>query len=198
MSTKLAQPLPKTPFSRQRICPTQRFAHLGTDDSGLEIDALQGRHWVYSARYGGKGLSEKDRYEWCCVNCRKPLPHPGAPASAAWLPWQCPMAKFTPWKMLKQSKARSPTSGEHGFGYDPIFFVPEFNATMAQLPKEVKNQINLLIFNNIFCFLSNFSKTRILIKTSANPNCDSSCFYVIRNFSIKYFLEGIIKERHWP
>lgn len=112
------------------------------DDSGLEVDALAGAPGVHSARYGGPHASDRDRY-------RKLL------AALAGVPWSrrtarfcCVVALATPsgevWTVTGTCEgviAFGP-AGEGGFGYDPVFYIPELGMTMAQLPPALKNQIS--------------------------------------------------------
>jgi XTP/dITP diphosphohydrolase len=112
------------------------------DDSGLEVDALAGRPGVYSARYGGPGLSDRDRYERVLTELR-PIP------PAQWTArFRCVVALTLPKGQTYtvedtvEGVITDQPRGEHGFGYDPIFFVPEYGATMAELPADVKNRIS--------------------------------------------------------
>jgi XTP/dITP diphosphohydrolase len=113
------------------------------DDSGLEIDALGGAPGVYSARYGGTGRGEDiKRYQ---LVLQQMMNVPWEKRTAR---FRCVIALAVPGEPVRTANgsvegfiARQP-EGEHGFGYDPIFFVPEFECTMAQLPAEVKNRIS--------------------------------------------------------
>lgn len=112
------------------------------DDSGLEIDALDGRPGVYSARYGGKGLTDVDRY-------RKVLTEMAdVPDDQRTARFHCVVAIAQPGGKvdtrdgtLEGLIAREP-KGSHGFGYDPIFYIPGFNACLAELDRGVKNEIS--------------------------------------------------------
>ena len=110
------------------------------DDSGLMVDALNGEPGVYSARYGGPGLDDTGRWQLllknmagiedrackfvsvicCCFPDGQQLSARG----------ECPGIL-----------AHGPT-GDGGFGYDPIFYLPELGKTMAQLTPEEKNKIS--------------------------------------------------------
>lgn len=112
------------------------------DDSGLEVDALNGQPGVYSARYGGEGLTDRDRYERLLVALRD---HPKTLWTAR---FRCVVAIATP---DGHANVRSGTvegvitdepRGENGFGYDPIFYLPSFGRTMAELHPTVKNNIS--------------------------------------------------------
>jgi XTP/dITP diphosphohydrolase len=112
------------------------------DDTGLMVDALGGRPGVYAARYAGEGATYED-------NWRKLL------RDLAGVPWGKRGARFvtvaviaTPaGKMeiaegiLEGAIAEAP-AGTGGFGYDPVFFVPELGKTLAQLTPEEKNRIS--------------------------------------------------------
>ncbi|MGR9085547.1 MAG: RdgB/HAM1 family non-canonical purine NTP pyrophosphatase [Gammaproteobacteria bacterium] len=114
------------------------------DDSGLVVDALEGAPGVISARYAGYGSSDWENLKklledlegvpfeqrsarFICVivfmqNPRDPFP---VVAQGAW-----------------EGRILMEPSGTHGFGYDPIFWVPEHHCASAELPAEVKNSIS--------------------------------------------------------
>lgn len=117
------------------------------DDSGLEVAALGGRPGVYSARYA------QDRTQ------------PQAPTDPdnwgklleemAGVPWEQRQARFVCAIVLALTDGRVFTArgecggyialepkGEHGFGYDPVFWVPDYGRTMAELGPEIKNRIS--------------------------------------------------------
>jgi XTP/dITP diphosphohydrolase len=113
------------------------------DDSGLEIDALGGEPGVYSARYGGSARGEDvKRYQLVLRKLE------GVPWRDRTARFRCVVALALPAGHVKTTEgavegiiAFEPRGG-YGFGYDPIFFIPEFNCTMAQLSPEVKNRIS--------------------------------------------------------
>ena len=117
------------------------FAVLA-DDSGLQVDALGGAPGVYSARYAGEGHDDG-------ANNRKLLSAlTGVPESERDAQFVCVIALLRPGKELLIAKgscsgkiSHSP-AGENGFGYDPLFFLPERNCTFAQLTPEEKNRIS--------------------------------------------------------
>ncbi len=112
------------------------------DDSGLSVDALNGRPGVYSARYGGIGLDDKSR-NILLLEEMKDIPPEKRNAR-----FVCAITLFFP-----DGKSYSVSgechgiitfspAGENGFGYDPVFFLPEFKRTMAELSIEEKNKIS--------------------------------------------------------
>jgi XTP/dITP diphosphohydrolase len=113
------------------------------DDSGLEVDALNGEPGVYTARYGGKGLSAVERYQLLLKNLA------GVSRERRTARFRCAIVCCAPHgEILGESEgvcegeiAFAP-AGEGGFGYDPVFFVPEYGLTMAQLPAEEKHRIS--------------------------------------------------------
>lgn len=112
------------------------------DDSGLEVDALGGQPGPLSSRFGGEGLSDLDR-------CRLLLEKlKDVPDEARTARFRCVIAVATPdgevrtfHGTVEGTIAREPR-GSHGFGYDPIFFVPDYQKTMAELGPLVKNRIS--------------------------------------------------------
>jgi XTP/dITP diphosphohydrolase len=112
------------------------------DDSGLEVDALNGRPGVLSARYGGPGRSDEERYRSLLDEL---APYPTRRWTAR---FRCAVAIALPdgrvftTEAAIEGRITDQPRGSHGFGYDPIFYMPEFNATMAELPPEVKNRVS--------------------------------------------------------
>lgn len=110
------------------------------DDSGLCVDALNGGPGVYSARYGGEELDDKGRYTLLLRSMR------GQTTRAAH--FTCAICcAFPNGDTLTAEGTCSGTiafapMGENGFGYDPVFFVPEKAKTFAQLTAEEKAEIS--------------------------------------------------------
>ena len=114
------------------------------DDSGLEVDALNGAPGIYSARYAGVDASDTD-------NLNKLLDAlQGVPETERTARFQCLMVFMRhgedPTPLICQGswegRILETAQGENGFGYDPIFFVPERNCSSAQLDPETKNSLS--------------------------------------------------------
>lgn len=112
------------------------------DDSGLEIDALGGEPGIYSARYMGEDTS----YRVKNANLIERLA--GVPEEKRTARFVCAIAAVLPdgrelvTKAAVEGRIGYEERGEGGFGYDPIFYVPEFGRTTAELSEEEKNQIS--------------------------------------------------------
>ncbi len=112
------------------------------DDSGLEVDALGGEPGRLSARYAGEGASDKDRINYL-LSRLKDVPWEKRTAR-----FRCVIAVATPSGEVAlcsgecRGRITFEPKGSQGFGYDPVFYLPELDQTMAELPMEVKNKIS--------------------------------------------------------
>ena len=113
------------------------------DDSGLMVDALNGAPGVYSARFGGeKCKSDRERLEYL-LELMETVPNEDRTAKfVSMITMLTPDGKKITARGECSGRILREAHGENGFGYDPIFFVPEKNCTFAQLSSEVKNQIS--------------------------------------------------------
>ncbi len=114
------------------------------DDSGLEVDALQGAPGIYSARYAGADASDADNNRKLLVALQN------IPPAERTARFQCvivflrnandatPLICHRSWEGIITDEAK----GEGGFGYDPFFYLPERQCTSAELPAAEKNQIS--------------------------------------------------------
>ncbi|WP_308856175.1 XTP/dITP diphosphatase [uncultured Oscillibacter sp.] len=110
------------------------------DDSGLCVDALNGGPGVYSARYGGEGLDDKGRYMLLLNSMRGQTTRKAHFACAI----ACAFPngdELTTQGQCDGAIAFAPM-GEGGFGYDPVFLVPEKGKTFGQLTAEEKSAIS--------------------------------------------------------
>jgi XTP/dITP diphosphohydrolase len=135
-------------FEENAILKARAFArHSGlmtlADDSGLEIDQLGGAPGVHSARYAGTGRGEDVRRYELVLHQLAEVPWTERTAR-----FRCVVAIATPDGRVETAEgtingiiAYEPRGGG-GFGYDPIFYIPEFDGTMAELPAETKNRIS--------------------------------------------------------
>lgn len=112
------------------------------DDSGLEIDALDGAPGVYSARFAGKAASYEERFRILLERLQ------GLPAERRTARFRCAITVAEPSGYYQtvegtiEGRIADAPRGENGFGYDPIFLVPELGKTTAELPAELKNSIS--------------------------------------------------------
>jgi XTP/dITP diphosphohydrolase len=114
------------------------------DDSGIEVDALQGEPGIYSARYAGAGASDAENLEKLIEALR------GTPDLQRSARFQCLMVYMRhgedPTPVICQgtwegSILRAPR-GDKGFGYDPVFYVPGEDCSAAELPAMTKNKLS--------------------------------------------------------
>lgn len=110
------------------------------DDSGLCVDALGGAPGVYSARYGGPGLDDVGRYRLLLENLRGQSPRTARFVSV--ITCCFPGGDVITARGECEGTIAYAPQGEGGFGYDPVFFVPQKKKTFAQLSPEEKNEIS--------------------------------------------------------
>jgi len=112
------------------------------DDSGLEVDALGGEPGRLSARYAGEGASDRERVDYLLSRLE------GVPWEKRSGRFRCIIAIATPDGKVEfcSGECRGfiafEPKGRHGFGYDPVFYLPELDKTMAELPLEIKNLVS--------------------------------------------------------
>jgi XTP/dITP diphosphohydrolase len=135
-------------FQENAIIKAQAFAQAGglltlADDSGLEIDALNGEPGVYSARYGNTDKKDhKGRYRLVLEKLAD------IPVEKRTARFKCVVALAAGEEIIGTAEGAVEGTitfapkGEGGFGYDPVFFVPEFERTMAELTSDEKNSIS--------------------------------------------------------
>ena len=112
------------------------------DDSGLEVDALNGAPGIYSARFAGEGASDEDK-NIKLLNMLKDVPFEkrGARFVCA-IAVAYPDGKSFCVRGTCEGYIGFKSEGNNGFGYDPLFYMPEFNMTTAQLAPEEKHKIS--------------------------------------------------------
>jgi XTP/dITP diphosphohydrolase len=112
------------------------------DDSGLEVDALNGAPGVYSARYAGKEKNDEAN------NLKLLREMEGVPPEKRTARFVCALAVYLPGNrsfVLRgtcEGLIAEERKGEHGFGYDPLFYVPSSEKMMAELTREEKNTLS--------------------------------------------------------
>lgn len=111
------------------------------DDSGLCVDALEGAPGVYSARYGGEGLSDEDRVELLLENMENISDDRRTARFVSVITMVDDEGVLTARGECEGMIARAPL-GENGFGYDPVFYVEQYKKTMAQISSNEKNAIS--------------------------------------------------------
>ena len=112
------------------------------DDSGLEVDALGGEPGVRSSRYAGDNASDGDRVNFLLAKLK------GVPLEKRQAKFKCVIAICAAEGLLKlvsgecEGVIALEPRGENGFGYDPIFYLPQYGKTIAELSTDVKNDIS--------------------------------------------------------
>jgi len=112
------------------------------DDSGLEVDALNGEPGVKSARFAGEAATDAEKVNFILAKLN------GVPWERRTARFKCVIAIASPGGRAEicygecHGMIAFEAKGENGFGYDPIFSLPEIGKTMAELHPEMKNQIS--------------------------------------------------------
>ncbi len=159
-----------TSFEENSIIKASAPAKLGyigiADDSGLAVDFLNGAPGIYSARYSGEGATdESNRKKLLCEMKDVPAEQRTAKfvcTASVVLPENCPFTIPEEWRISEElaEKAGLPAErvmvvrgecfgtilteehGEGGFGYDSLFYYPEFGQTFAEIPQDKKNSVS--------------------------------------------------------
>jgi len=112
------------------------------DDSGLEVDALNGEPGIRSARYAGPDATDRDLVAKLLANLR------GVPPEKRGARFRCVIAIAVPGGRIYTrsgnciGRISEIPRGDFGFGYDPVFLVPDLGLTMAELPARTKNRLS--------------------------------------------------------
>jgi XTP/dITP diphosphohydrolase len=136
-----------TTFAENALLKARTYAqaaHILTlaEDSGLEIDALGGAPGIYSARFAGRETSYAERFHMILAHLQD------VPVARRTARFRCAMALAEPEgdmhvvEGVVEGLIAERPCGEHGFGYDPIFFVPEYGKTTAEMTPEEKHRIS--------------------------------------------------------
>jgi XTP/dITP diphosphohydrolase len=127
---------------KARVCAGQSRLLTLADDSGLEVDALGGEPGPLSARYAGEGASDSERIAYLLARLGD------VPWSARSARFRCVIAVAAPDGEVELYSGEChgyitfEPRGEKGFGYDPVFYLPELGRTMAELPLATKNRVS--------------------------------------------------------
>ncbi|MBU4532307.1 MAG: XTP/dITP diphosphatase [Eubacteriales bacterium] len=136
-----------TTFAENAVFKAQEVARLTgeitlADDSGLEVDALNGEPGVHSARFAGEPKNDEAN------NTKLIALLEDVPPVYRTARFRCVIALVTPDGDVHTAEGACEgliilkPRGDNGFGYDPLFFVPEYDQTFAELPLDIKNQIS--------------------------------------------------------
>lgn len=136
-----------TTFEENAIIKAKEIAKLTNqivlaDDSGLEVDYLNKEPGIYSARYMGEDTSYRIKNK-NLVDRLENVPDEKRTAR-----FVCAIAAAFPDGTILTTRGTIEgrigyeEQGENGFGYDPIFYIPEYDCTCAQLPSELKNEVS--------------------------------------------------------
>ena len=136
-------------FIENAILKARHACHLSqkpalADDSGLVVNALDGQPGIYSARFAGEQANDADNIALLLKKMQ------AIPAHQRHAYFYCAIAlvrsETDPAPLIATGHCHGmiqhQCSGDQGFGYDPIFYLPEHQSTMAQLPLAIKNRIS--------------------------------------------------------
>jgi len=130
--------------ARLKAITYAKFSQLTAlaDDSGLEVDALNGEPGIKSARFAGEAATDAEKVSFLLTKLN------GVPWERRTACFKCVIVIATPEGQSKvcygecRGMIALEAKGENGFGYDPIFFLPKIGKTMAELPLATKNKIS--------------------------------------------------------
>lgn len=129
-------------LKKARIISESLHLPVLADDSGLAVDALQGAPGIYSARFAGERATDQENMEKLLFLLDE------VPETKRTARFVCVLVLYLPsgeWFQAEgtcEGRIALAQEGDQGFGYDPVFYLPDFQKTMAQIPLETKNRIS--------------------------------------------------------
>ncbi|PIS46458.1 MAG: non-canonical purine NTP pyrophosphatase, RdgB/HAM1 family [Elusimicrobia bacterium CG08_land_8_20_14_0_20_51_18] len=154
------QTLEENSLKKARITAKLTGRWAAADDTGLEVEFLGGAPGIYSARWAGEGCTYRDN------NLKLLAALSGVPREKRKAVFRCVISVASPSGEARSAGGRieglisGELRGEGGFGYDPLFYVPEYGGTFAELPPEIKNGIShrALALKNVRKYLMNIAR----------------------------------------
>jgi len=134
--------LQENAFKKARTVSNSLNLPVLADDSGLNVDCLKGAPGIYSARFAAPKATDQENYQKLLALLQ------GVPEEKRTARFVCVLVFYEPSGRWFQTEGVwegliAPTpKGDQGFGYDPIFYLPELQKTVAQLPLETKSRIS--------------------------------------------------------
>lgn len=116
--------------------------HALADDSGLSVDALEGAPGIYSARYAGEPANDAANNEKLLLNLAHVPEEKRSAHFVSVLAYASPGGDVHTFRGVCEGKILYAGRGNNGFGYDPLFFLPEHGRTMAEIDPVEKNRIS--------------------------------------------------------
>jgi XTP/dITP diphosphohydrolase len=129
-------------LKKARIISEMTGEMVLADDSGLQVDFLNGEPGIFSSRYAGKKATDEENNFRLLDELKK------VPAEKRGASFQCVLILYREdctyefFEGKWRGRIIDEKRGSNGFGYDPIFFVPELRMTAAELPAEIKNRVS--------------------------------------------------------
>ncbi|MDR4948780.1 XTP/dITP diphosphatase [Neobacillus cucumis] len=134
-------------FEENAILKAESVSHtlnkmVISDDSGLIVDALEGRPGIYSARYAGEQKNDQNNIDKVLSELQ------GVPEEKRTARFYCALAIAIPGQETRtvsgtcEGRILTERRGTHGFGYDPVFYLPEKDQSMAELSSDEKNKLS--------------------------------------------------------
>ncbi len=112
------------------------------DDSGLEVDVLDGAPGLYSARYAGEGTTPMQGIEKLLENLKGYSPQEKTARFISCIALLMPNGEKHTFTGVCEGYIIDELRGENGFGFDPVFYVDEFKGTFSEISREEKNSIS--------------------------------------------------------
>jgi len=135
-----------TSFSENALIKASVPASLGyigiADDSGLTVDALGGAPGIYSARYAGENATDAERIEKLLSEMKNVPEEERGAAFVSVIAYVTPEGEEKIFRGECRGRIDTVPRGENGFGYDPVFYIEEYEKTTAQMTPDEKNAIS--------------------------------------------------------
>jgi XTP/dITP diphosphohydrolase len=129
-------------FKKAKIIAEATGIMALADDSGLEVDALDGAPGVHSARYSGENASDASNNEKLLADLEGVSPGKRSAHFSCVVVVYHPSGRWISTEARCEGEITKKSIGGKGFGYDPVFYIPSINRTMAELSPEEKNSLS--------------------------------------------------------